>query len=218
MRSLSVELDPEQYPRPAGVVEWHRAQHLGPHCESFQIKCDPLYYRRVQGIESGCDVLNTTLRCVAIKLGLRMLATCISTSTCRRRLGERDVPVKVRLEVDWQPDRYQLSQGLASLLGMELETRARVIEVRTRGTAVPVMPGNAGRLYASSVACVWARVDSQSASGVLLPPGAAVNVIPLHLLAGGMVLREALQMPDPRRPYSRHVQCTAEGAVRGGQL
>ncbi len=42
VRSLSVELDPEQYPRPAGVVEWHRAQHLGPHCESFQIKCDPL--------------------------------------------------------------------------------------------------------------------------------------------------------------------------------
>ncbi len=53
-----------------------------------------------------------------------------------RRLGPRDVPVKVRLEVDWQPERYQLSQGLASLLGMELETRARVIEVCTRRTAV----------------------------------------------------------------------------------
>ena len=47
-----------------------------------------------------------------------------------RRLGSRDVPAKVKLEVDWQPERYQLSQGLASLLGMELETRARVIEAR----------------------------------------------------------------------------------------
>ena len=29
VRSLTVELDPEQYPRPAGVLEWHRAQHAG---------------------------------------------------------------------------------------------------------------------------------------------------------------------------------------------
>lgn len=35
----------------------------------------------------------------------------------------------MHLEVDWQPERYVLSQGLASLLGLELETRHRVIEV-----------------------------------------------------------------------------------------
>lgn len=39
--------------------------------------------------------------------------------------------MKVHLDVDWQPERYQLSSGLASLLGLELETRHRVIEVLT---------------------------------------------------------------------------------------
>ena len=57
----------------------------------------------------------------------------MQSSMLRRRLGSRDVAAKVRLEVDWQPERYQLSQGLASLLGVELDTRARVIEVRLNG-------------------------------------------------------------------------------------
>ncbi len=78
--------------------------------------------------------------------GFKQLHPIRCTRLCCRRRGSRDVPVKVRLEVDWQPERYQLSQGLASLLGMELETRARVIEVRTGGTAVLVMPGNAAHV------------------------------------------------------------------------
>lgn len=38
VRRLRVELDPEQYPGPEGTVAWERAQHVGPHVESFQIK------------------------------------------------------------------------------------------------------------------------------------------------------------------------------------
>ena len=47
----------------------------------------------------------------------------------RRRCGAEPVAVVVRLEVDAQPERFQLSPGLASLLGLELESRHRVIEV-----------------------------------------------------------------------------------------
>jgi hypothetical protein len=45
VRSLQVELDPEQYPGPGGTLTWHRAQHQGPHCESFQIKSVPMLCR-----------------------------------------------------------------------------------------------------------------------------------------------------------------------------
>jgi len=38
VRRLRVELDPAQYPGPEGTVAWERAQHVGAHCESFQIK------------------------------------------------------------------------------------------------------------------------------------------------------------------------------------
>ena len=74
-------------------------------------------------------ILYMTSRRVQSSLAAEVIAR-MHTTVCYRRLGSQDVPVKVRLEVDWQPERYQLSQGLASLLGMELETRARVIEVR----------------------------------------------------------------------------------------
>ena len=38
IRRLRVELDPVQYSGVEGVMSWERAQHVGPHCESFQIK------------------------------------------------------------------------------------------------------------------------------------------------------------------------------------
>ena len=41
--------------------------------------------------------------------------------------GDRDTRAKIILRVDHQPERYKLSPGLSSLLGMDLETRPRVI-------------------------------------------------------------------------------------------
>lgn len=38
LRRLRVELDPEQYSGPEGTAAWERAQHVGPHVESFQIR------------------------------------------------------------------------------------------------------------------------------------------------------------------------------------
>ncbi len=76
------------------------------------------------------------------------------------------------MEVDWQPERYQLSQGLASLLGIELDTRARVIEVRSDSQLTSLqqqhafqkqlnLPPEPGRTDAHAV------IDPMGADGVL---------------------------------------------------
>lgn len=44
-----------------------------------------------------------------------------------KRQGDRDTRVKIILRVDHRPERYKLSAELSSLLGMDLETRPRII-------------------------------------------------------------------------------------------
>ena len=51
-------------------------------------------------------------------------------STNRRRLGGEACRAKVTLEVNWQPQRFKLSPALGSLLGVQSDTRARVLQVR----------------------------------------------------------------------------------------
>ena len=135
---------------------------------------------------------------------------------CHRRLGTRDVPVKVRLEVDWQPERYQLSQGLASLLGMELETRARIIEVCTPEPLFTWPSAVPGTLCACCCGAMPGLEYIPSQHQILrCTAGCCSTVSPRQVLAGGMVLHQALQMPDPRRPHPRRVQRAAQGIVRG---
>lgn len=47
----------------------------------------------------------------------------------RRRLGSEACQAKVTLEVNWQPQRFRLSSALSSLLGVQSDTRARVLQV-----------------------------------------------------------------------------------------
>jgi hypothetical protein len=47
-----------------------------------------------------------------------------------RRLGSEACRAKVTLEVNWQPQRFKLSPALGSLLGVQSDTRARVLQVR----------------------------------------------------------------------------------------
>jgi hypothetical protein len=47
-----------------------------------------------------------------------------------RRLGSEACKAKVTLEVNWQPQRFKLSPALSSLLGVQSDTRARVLQVR----------------------------------------------------------------------------------------
>ena len=44
-----------------------------------------------------------------------------------KRHGDRDCRVKIALTVDHRPERYKLSPGLATLLGIDIETRPRIV-------------------------------------------------------------------------------------------
>lgn len=44
-----------------------------------------------------------------------------------KRAGDRDCRVKIALRMDYQPERYKLSAGLSAVLGLDLETRPRII-------------------------------------------------------------------------------------------
>lgn len=47
----------------------------------------------------------------------------------RRRLGSEAFEARVTLEVNWQPQRFRLSPALSSLLGVQSDTRASVLQV-----------------------------------------------------------------------------------------
>lgn len=48
----------------------------------------------------------------------------------RRRLGSEAFEARVTLEVNWQPQRFKLSPALSSLLGVQSDTRPRVLQVQ----------------------------------------------------------------------------------------
>jgi hypothetical protein len=46
-----------------------------------------------------------------------------------RRVGSKPAAVSVELEVDWQPERFTLSDGLAIMLGIQNDTRENILKV-----------------------------------------------------------------------------------------
>lgn len=53
-----------------------------------------------------------------------------------RRLGSEAMVARVTLEVNWQPQRFRLAPPLASLLGVQSDTRCRVLQARME----PMLP------------------------------------------------------------------------------
>ncbi len=152
LRSLTIALGPPGGP-PAEVLAWRAAQHADAPKAAFEVRhasedchsavlspsvkdappvqlpASPRPHNNILKPLVGRWTVSERFcpcHCVAwCGASDRPFSLCMHA---RRRLGSEAVEAKLTLEVDWQPARFRLSGPLASLVGVQSDTRARVLQ------------------------------------------------------------------------------------------
>lgn len=144
-------------------------------------------------------------------------------TTAHRRLGSGPLEAAVTLEVNWQPQRFRLAAPLSSLIGVQSDTRARVLQVRTKMNPVPnqTWARSTWHLRDTRMHICTVVVPLRSAS-TPLPAASKVKAhiaeldLPTPMCAGGVCVHTEAQAAGRGAAGAGALRCAAAGGARRG--